>query len=118
MKENKYLTYTAVALLILSILPFVISSTLEMESDNLDPDGLWVLKLISFLGGIGWGIAYVVALILALLELWKVKDRGLGWKILWAVVSLVLIPLGVLIYAFIGRNTGEKKKAKPPNTGK
>ena len=114
MKENKYLTYAAVALIILSILPYFISATIEMDSDHLGPDGVWFLKLVSFLGGIGWGIAYLVALILALLEIWKAKDRGLGWKVLWVIVSLVLFELGILIYAFFGRNTGENKNAKPP----
>jgi len=115
MKENKNLKIIAVALLILSILPFMISATVEVESDSLDLNDpttssiLWVLKLILFLSGIGVWIVYLIALIMVVLDLWKAKDMSTGWKILWAIISLILGPLGIIIYTFVGRNPEKKK---------
>ena len=115
MKENKNLKIIAVALLILSILPYMISATFEVESDSIDLNDpttlsiLWVLTLTVILSRIGVWIVYLVALIMVLLDLWKAEDMSTGWKILWVIISLILGPLGIIIYTFVGRNPEKKK---------
>lgn len=70
---------------------------LNMMVSELVAVGVFFLLAVS-------GIAYLVTLILAAMEIGKSEKSG-GWKAMWILLSLLLGALGVLAYAYWGRKS-------------
>ncbi|MBD3390283.1 hypothetical protein GF415_05035 [Candidatus Micrarchaeota archaeon] len=70
---------------------------LDMMVSELVAVGVFFLLAIS-------GIAYLITLILAAMEISK-SEKGGGWKAMWILLSLLLGSLGVLAYAYWGRKS-------------
>ncbi len=68
---------------------------LNMMISEIVAIGVFFLLVVS-------GIAYLVTLILAAMEIGKSEKNG-GWKAMWILLSLLLGALGVLAYAYWGR---------------
>ena|GEM_PF-5408361 len=135
MKENKKLMLSAKilwAIILLNLLsvvayvlaPVVLSSLLGVDVNSMEttpysgigPRSIQsginelnnmvsqLIAVIIFVLVILGNITYLVALLLSLFEIVKSRKAG-GWKALWILACILLGWIGVLLYAYRGRNS-------------
>lgn len=67
--------------------------------------------------GLAWTIVVIVLIVLFLLWLYCLadillrRDHGIGWKILWALVTIVLAPIAIPVYLIFVRGRGQPEAA-------
>jgi hypothetical protein len=135
MKENKKLMISAKILWAITLLallsvvayilaPLVLSSMLGVDINSLEAasysgsgpgqiqSGILELNMlvsqliavVVFVLVVLGAVVYLVALLLSLMEILKSHKTG-GWKALWILACILLGWIGVLAYAFRGRNS-------------